>query len=79
MIAKATVRGELMAASGMVGLNKPFRAPVYRTYWECIKGLHNQGILGFYKGNGLRLVHLWMFQYLSTQIHHDYLDGDDVM
>ena len=39
----ATVKGmtnEMIKASGQVGLNKPFRAPVYRTYWECMRGLH---------------------------------------
>ena len=29
-------RSDLIAASGQVGHNKPFRAPIYRTYWECI-------------------------------------------
>lgn len=29
-------RADLIKASGQVGLNKPFRAPVYRTYFECI-------------------------------------------
>lgn len=79
LMAQATVKQELMVASGQVGLNKPFRAPIYRTYWECIRGLHKQGILGFYKGNTLRLMHLYFFQYISTQIHHDYLDGPDVI
>ena len=41
MLPKAMTSKELMIASGMVGLNKPFRAPIYRTYWECIKGLYN--------------------------------------
>jgi len=54
-------RADLIKASGQVGLNKPFRAPVYRTYYECIKGLYKQGIFGFYKGNGLRLVHGYAF------------------
>lgn len=47
---------KLMKKSGQVGLNRPYRAPVYRTYWECIQGLYKQGLLGFYKGNSLRLV-----------------------
>jgi hypothetical protein len=45
------VRADLMKASGQVGkslfnlffcigLNKPYRAPVYRNYWECIQGLY---------------------------------------
>jgi len=40
--------------AGTVGKNEPYRAPVYRTYMECIKSLKNQGVLGFYKGNLLR-------------------------
>ena len=50
-------RPDLTKMSGQVGHNKPFRAPIYRTYWECVRGLHKQGILGFYKGNGLRLTY----------------------
>ena len=34
------VRADLMQASGQVGLNKPYRAPVYRNYWECVQGLY---------------------------------------
>jgi hypothetical protein len=34
------VRADLMKASGQVGLNKPYRAPVYRNYWECVQGLY---------------------------------------
>ena len=33
-------RADLIKASGQVGLNKPFRAPIYRTYYECIQGLY---------------------------------------
>ncbi len=33
-------RADLMEASGQVGLNKPYRAPVYRNYWECVQGLY---------------------------------------
>ena len=36
----AEVRADLMQASGQVGLNKPYRAPVYRNYWECVQGLY---------------------------------------
>lgn len=42
-------------------MNKPYRAPVYQTYWECIQGLYRQGILGFYKGNGCRLFHIYFY------------------
>ena len=54
-------RSDLIKASGQVGFNKPFRAPIYRTYWECIRGIYNQGILGFYKGNGIRLLYGYAF------------------
>lgn len=66
-------RADLIKAAGQVGLNKPFRAPVYRTYYECIQGLYKQGALGFYKGNGLRLAHFYLFATIQTQLHHDYL------
>jgi len=54
-------RADLIKASGQVGINKPYRAPIYRSYWECIQGLYRQGILGFYKGNGMRLAHVFLF------------------
>jgi hypothetical protein len=57
-----------MIASGQVGLNKPYRAPVYQTYLECIQGLYKQGILGFYKGNGCRIFHLFVFEYLRNNL-----------
>ncbi|KAM3139475.1 hypothetical protein pb186bvf_008500 [Paramecium bursaria] len=62
---------ELLLKSGMVGQNKPFTAPVYGSYHETIQGLAKQGILGFYKGNFLGLVHLLLngnfkLQFLST-------------
>ena len=73
------VRADLVKASGQVGFNKPFRAPVYRSYYECIQGLYKQGILGFYKGNGIRIVHGYMYLTLVTQWNNNYLDGPDVM
>ena len=72
-------RADLVKMSGQVGLNKPYRAPIYRTYYECVKGLYNQGVFAFYKGNGLRLAHGYLYLTLMNQIHTDYLDGDDVM
>ena len=54
-------RADLMKASGQVGLNKPYRAPVYRNYMECIQGLYKQGLLGFYKGNGVRCAHIFLY------------------
>jgi len=61
---------ELILKSGVVGSNKPFRAPVYTTYTEVIKALANQGFLAFYKGNFLAILHLslntqFKFQFLS--------------
>ena len=44
--------------SGQVGKNEPFRAPVYTSYSECIKGIYRQGWLGFYKGNFMRQSYL---------------------
>jgi len=35
-----SVRTDIMKASGQVGLNKPYRAAVYQSYQECIKGLY---------------------------------------
>jgi len=72
-------RADLIEASGQVGHNKPFRAPIYRTYMECIQGLYKQGILGFYKGNGLRITYGYLYLTIITQMNHDYFDGPDVM
>lgn len=32
---------ELLIKSGAVGQNKPYRAPIYNSYTQCIKGLAN--------------------------------------
>lgn len=37
---KIEPRADLIKASGQVGFNKPFRAPIYRSYYECIQGLY---------------------------------------
>lgn len=47
---------ELVKQSGVVEGNKPYRAPIYDNYLQTIKGLYQQGILGFYKGNFWRLM-----------------------
>ena len=39
-----------MIKSGMTGSNRPFRAPIYGGYFEVIRALANQGLLGFFKG-----------------------------
>jgi Mitochondrial carrier protein len=67
---KVEVRADLMKASGQVGLNKPYRAPVYRNYLECIQGLYRQGILGFYKGNGARCAHIFLYQILRNDVQY---------
>lgn len=40
-----------------MGSNKPFRAPVYTSYFEVVKALANQGLLGFYKGYFTGVMH----------------------
>jgi hypothetical protein len=47
---------ELIKQSGVIEGQKPYRAPIYDNYWQTIKGLYRQGILGFYKGNFVRLA-----------------------
>lgn len=46
----------------------PYRAPVYRTYFEAIQGLYKQGLGGFYKGNGVRCLHIVLFHKLNTDL-----------
>jgi len=65
----ATKRQEKLGKlSGTVGHNQPYRAPIYLTYKECIRGLYQQGILGFYKGNGMRHFGMFMTSLLSVNI-----------
>jgi len=66
---------ELSIMAGQVGLNKPYRAPIYQTYWECMQGLYRQGILGFYKGNLMRLSHIAIYgQWRDILIYYAYRD-----
>lgn len=46
---------ELIKSSGMINGQKPYRAPIYENYFQTIKGLYNQGVLGFYKGTFWRV------------------------
>lgn len=46
---------ELIKSSGVLEGQKPYRAPIYENYWQTMKGLYNQGFLGFYKGNFWRI------------------------
>jgi hypothetical protein len=57
-----------MIASGQVGFNKPYRAPIYMSYAECINGLYKQGILGFYKGNGCRVIHVLLYDLIRNDV-----------
>eukprot|EP00347_Sterkiella_histriomuscorum_P014589 403360307 len=71
-------RADLMQASGQVGLNQPYRAPIYRSYWECIQGLSKQGVLGFYKGNGMRVLHIAMYSVIRTNMQMNFDFGDEI-
>lgn len=51
---------KLRKMTGQVGINEPYRAPIYRTYRECITGLYRQGWLGFYKGNLFRQSYFFL-------------------
>ena len=59
-VSEMTVRDSrnynLIKSSGVPEGQKPYRAPIYNSYRECINALQKQGILGFYKGNGIRMV-----------------------
>jgi hypothetical protein len=46
----------------------PFRPPVYRTYFEAFQGIYKQGMGGFYKGNGIRCLHIFMFHRINTDV-----------
>jgi hypothetical protein len=46
----------------------PYKAPVYRTYFEAFQGIYKQGMRGFYKGNGARCLHIFLFQKLNTDL-----------
>jgi hypothetical protein len=59
-VTEMTLRDErnynIIKSSGVPQGQKPYRAPIYSSYRECINSLKKQGILGFYKGNAIRLV-----------------------
>ena len=50
-------------------MSLPFKPPVYRTYFECFQGLYKQGVFGFYKGNGVRCMHIFMFHKLNSEFN----------
>ena len=72
------VRSDLMKASGQVGLNKPYRAPIYQTYAECIQGLYKQGMLGFYKGNGFRVAHIFLYEHFRNSFMYKMDEGEEI-
>ena len=41
---------------------------MYRNYLECCRGLYRQGVLGFYKGNGMRIMQLLFIGNTQTRI-----------
>jgi len=43
--------------------------PVYRSYWETIQGLYKQHVRGFYKGNLIRSVHIFLFHKLNAELN----------
>lgn len=49
-------------------MNLPFKAPVYRSYLESFNGIYKQGPLGFYKGNGVRCLHILLFNRMVTDL-----------
>jgi hypothetical protein len=46
---------QVQLSSGVVGNNRPFRAPYYKNYREAFSALSAQGYKGFFKGNFLEL------------------------
>ncbi len=46
----------------------PFKPPVYRTYFEAFQGLYKQGSRAFFKGNGVRSMHIFFFHKLNTDL-----------
>jgi len=49
---------ELIKSAGLLDGQKPYRAPIYENYFETIKGLYRQGLLGLYKGTFWRIFFL---------------------
>lgn len=46
----------------------PFKRTSYGNYLELTQSLLRQGLLSLYKGNGVRCMHLILFQYLKTDL-----------
>ena len=56
LVVKEQKFNELQLFSGMVGTNKPFRAPYYTNYRQAALALSAQGFQGFYKGNLTEII-----------------------
>ena len=54
--------------TGQVGINRPYTAPIYRSYREWITGLYRQGILGFYKGNFYRHTYITFVSFCQVEM-----------
>ena len=54
----------------MASVNLPFKAPVYRSYWEALNGIYKQGFRGFYKGNGIRCFHILLFHRMNSDLNN---------
>lgn len=51
-----------------LGMSLPYKPPVYLTYFEAYLGLYKQGFRGFYKGNGIRCMHIFMFHKMNSDL-----------
>ena len=51
-------------------MSLPFKAPVYRNYFECFNGLQQQGTYALYKGNGIRCLHVLLFHKFNCDLNH---------
>ena len=52
-----------------MGMWQPFRPASYTSYGEAMKGLYRQGTpLAYYKGNGVRSLHIILFHKLNHQM-----------
>lgn len=61
---------EIQLSSGMVGENRPFKAPIYNNYREVITALAGQGYQGFFKGNGIEFIFNTATLIMKTQVNY---------
>jgi hypothetical protein len=50
-------------------MSLPFKPATYRSYQEAINGLYRQNAAGFFKGNGIRSVHIVLFHKLNADLN----------